>query len=138
MTTAGGAGLILSEAWAALYGRGPDPEEAYEKAIKAVEEAGIPVVAPNDSRATLGKVISALRGQGDWALSVVDKDGTHQYSLVADMCAGLWEGQPSRHGANGYCKPSHQEAEAAVLLAVPLVEWFSSGQIARRVSPTEP
>ena len=40
IATSATAGALLSEAWRAAYGRNPDPEEAYEKATKAVEEAG--------------------------------------------------------------------------------------------------
>ena len=43
----------------------------------------------------------------------------------------LWEGQESRHGGNGYRKPTPAEAEAAVLLAVPLVQFYSAGLLAR-------
>jgi hypothetical protein len=41
-------------------------------------------------------------------------------------------GQESRHGGNGYRKPTQVESEAAVLLAVSLVQWFTSGVLARR------
>ena len=66
MAATGFAGDLLHEAWKAVYGRLPDPEEAYEKAITAVEQAGAPVVIPNNSNATLGSMISALRDQKDW------------------------------------------------------------------------
>lgn len=132
MTSSGDAGDLLYEAWRAAYGRLPDPEEAYEKAIKAVEQAGASVVVPANTKATLGTMIPTLRAQKDWGLSLADKAGEHSYSLIADMCDVLWQGQPSRHGANGYRKPTQDEAEAAVLLAVPLVQWFVSGQILRR------
>lgn len=38
ITGSGSAGALLSESWHAAFGRNPDTEEAYEKAIKAVEE----------------------------------------------------------------------------------------------------
>lgn len=128
----GSAGQLLAEAWYAAFGRSPDPEESYEKAIKSVEEAGVPVVTPNDSKATLGKMIRVMQDQGDWALEPVDAKDARDFGLLVAMCKTLWEGQPSRHGANGYRKPTQGEAEAAVFLAVPLVQWFSSGQIQRR------
>lgn len=122
------AGALLAEAWHAVFGRNPDPEEAYEKAIKAVEEAGAHVVAPNNSRATLGTMIRDMKAQKDWELNLPSADA----DVPVKMAEALWIGQESRHGGNGYRKPTQAEAEAAVLLAVPLVQWFSSGALARR------
>lgn len=132
MAGSGSAGRLLSEAWHSAFGVSPDPEEAYEKAIKAVEAAAIPVVERANSRATLGTVIRVMRDQADWGLELADKAGASFGGPLRDMCQMLWEGQPSRHGANGYRKPTQAEAETAVLLAVPLVHWFYSGAVARR------
>lgn len=132
IATTGSAGALLSEAWHHAFGVSPNPEEAYEKAIKAVEEAGVPTVLPKDRRATLGKMIQTMRPHGDWTLEITDKQGDHYNELVLSMCDALWNGQPSRHGANGYRKPTQGEAEAAVMLAVPLVQWFHSGAVVRR------
>jgi hypothetical protein len=123
------AGALLSEAWHAAFGRNPDPEEAYEKAIKAVEEAGAEVVLPKNSKATLGRMIAAVRDQADWRLPL---DSASAMSAPLEMMKALWEGQESRHGGNGYRKPTSAEAEAAVLLAVPLVQFFTAGLVARR------
>jgi nitrous oxide reductase accessory protein NosL len=122
------AGTILSEAWHAAFGRNPDAEEAYEKAIKAVEEAGAHVVAPSNKKSTLGTMIRDMKAQVDWKLDLPTPDA----DVPIKMAEALWVGQESRHGGNGYRKPTQTEAEAAVLLAVPLVQWFSSGAIARR------
>lgn len=124
----GSAGALLGEAWSACFGRGPNPEEAYEKAIKAVEEAAAPVVSPKNLKATLGTMIRDMKAQGDWKL---DLPGTAQDVPVVLMEA-LWTGQESRHGGNGYRVPTQSEGEAAVLSAVPLVQWFASGAVARR------
>lgn len=132
MGASGEAGHLLSESWHAAFGVSPNPEEAYEKAIKAVEAAGVAVVAPGNGVATLGTMLATMRDQGNWALELADADGSLFTNLVVDMCQALWKGQPSRHGGNGYRKPTQGEAEAAVLLAVPLVQWFVSGAIARR------
>ena len=53
MVTAGRAGQLLSEAWHSAFGANPDPEDAYEKAIKAVEEAAAQVVSPNNLKPLL-------------------------------------------------------------------------------------
>ncbi len=122
------AGALLGEAWHAVFGRNPDPEEAYEKAIKAVEEAGAGVVAPKNGRATLGTMVRDMKAQSDWSLPL----DTEESGAPVRMAEALWQGQESRHGGSGYRKPTPEEAESAVLLAVPLVEWFASGLLARR------
>jgi len=122
------AGALLSEAWVACYGRAPNPEEAYEKAIKAVEEAAASIVSPKNTRATLGSMIRDMKNQGEWR---IDLPGAAQ-DVPVSMMEALWTGQESRHGGNGYRMPTQSEAETAVLLAVPLVQWFMSGNVERR------
>lgn len=124
----GEAGRLLAESWHAAFGKSPDAEEAYEKAIKAVEEAGARMVSPNNSKTTLGTMIRDMKAQKDWKLDLSAQDA----DVPVKMAEALWIGQESRHGGNGYRKPSRTEAEAAVLLAVPLVQWFTSGALARR------
>lgn len=131
VATSATAGALLSEAWHAAYGRNPDPEEAYEKAIKAVEEAGAEAVLPKNAKATLGTMIAAVRDQGDWSLPL---ESASALSAPLEMMKALWEGQESRHGGNGYRKPTPAEAEAAVLLAVPLVQFFTAGLISQPAS----
>ncbi len=131
MATSTTAGALLSEAWRAAYGRNPDPEEAYEKAIKAVEEAGTGVVSPKNQRASLGTMARDMENQGDWALPLGDDLKHPSSDVVYKMVQSLWAGQESRHGGNGYRKPTPAEAEAAVLLAVPLVQFFTAGLVAR-------
>lgn len=121
------AGELLAEAWHAAFGRSPDPEEAYEKAIKAVEAAGAALVAPKNAKATLGTMIRDMKAQGDWKLPLPTS-----VEPLLPMAEALWTGQASRHGGGAYRKPSQGEAESAVLLAVALVQFFSSGAAARR------
>ncbi|MBG6056151.1 hypothetical protein IWX81_002583 [Salinibacterium sp. CAN_S4] len=132
MGTASTAGALLSEAWHAAFGRGPDPEEAYEKAIKAVEEAGAGVVSPKNVRASLGTMARDMESQGNWSLPLGEDSKHPSASAPYMMVQALWAGQESRHGGNSYRKPTPEEAEAAVLLAVPLVQWFTSAVLARR------
>lgn len=128
VSNATSAGALLGEAWHAAYGRSPDTEEAYEKAIKAVEEAGAHVVSPNNRRATLGTMIRDMKSQEGWRLDLPTPDA----DVPVKIAEALWGGQESRHGGNGYRKPTQPEAEAAVMLAVPLVQWFTSGALQRR------
>ena len=53
--------------------------------------------------------------------------------VVIANCELLWNSDP-RHGNDERGVPSQQEAEAAVLLAVLLVNWFKMGAIFRSSS----
>ncbi|WP_405216009.1 hypothetical protein [Agrococcus sp. Ld7] len=128
MTTSDG-GALLTEAWHAAFGRSPDPEDAYEKAIKAVEAAGVHVVSPKNSKATLGTMIRDMRAQADWRLPTSVPGREQAADVVVSMMDALWNGQGSRHGGNGYIKPTQEQGEVAVFLAVPLVQWFNRGVI---------
>ncbi|CAN5350606.1 hypothetical protein BH10ACT7_BH10ACT7_19960 [soil metagenome] len=131
IATSATAGALLSEAWHAAYGRNPNPEEAYEKAIKAVEEAGAEAVLPKNPKATLGTMIAAVRDQGDWSLPLESSSAS---SAPLEMMRAFGEGRESRQGGNGDRKPTPAGAEAAVLLAVPLVQYFTAALVARRTS----
>lgn len=134
MALPGNAGSLLTEAWHAAFGVNPDHEKAYAKSVKAVEAAAIPVVSPNHTGATLGTVIGQMRADGNWKLAMAREHATHTTAqvLIGNMQA-LWTGQNDRHaGQPGYAPSTQAEAEAAVMLAVPLVQLFSSGAIARR------
>lgn len=136
MRSSGHAGRRLAEAWGAAFGIDPDPAKAYGLAIKAVEDAALPKVPlkPNDHR-TLGSVIRVLNSANNdaaaWTLKFQreDKYYSNGKTLVA-MLKTLWSGQTDRHGGDHELVSgtaiTQEAAEAAVMLAVPLVQWFSS------------
>lgn len=135
MATRGHAGARLSEAWHAVYGISPNPAHAYAMAVKAVEDASIPATVPNQANATLGHVIGRLRNDGDWSLPLTREDSDAPTAeLVIRMCKALWKGHHDRHGGvpDAPQSVSQEEAEAAVHIAVFLVQGFASGLIARR------
>jgi hypothetical protein len=141
MRSSGHAGKRLAEAWGAAFGLEPDPTKAYGLAVKAVEDAALPKVRlkPNDHR-TLGSVIRVLNSAkfdaADWTLKFQrdDKHYSNGQTLVA-MLKTLWSGQTDRHGGDHEFVTgaviSQEAAEAAVMLAVPLVQWFSSGFVVK-------
>ncbi len=133
------AGTHLSAAWTAAYGRHPIPSRAYSEAIKAVEAACIPVVVPGPrgAQATLGMVIIELNNhQQDWRLAILSSGAPADISPLLAMLRLLWQGQTDRHGGSTPTIPvTAQAAEAAVHLAVTLVQWFQSGAIQRVDAP---
>lgn len=135
MRASGSAGERLSEAWHAAFGVSPDPSRAYGLAIKAVEDALKPVVSPEDAQSTLGKMIGVIRGQAGWSLALQRASERAQPSdVLVAMLRTLWDGQVDRHGGDpAAARISQEAAETAVLLAVPLVYWFTSGRAYRSI-----
>jgi hypothetical protein len=133
--SSGRAGARLASAWASAFGISPHPSQAYSLAVKAVEDAAVQVVCPNDSLATLGKIISQMRNAGGWNLPLPreDEHATTSSTLIS-MMKMLWAGQADRHGGNHdpALEITQEAAEVAVMTAATLVQWFSSGAVARR------
>ena len=127
-------GEHLRSARAHLYGRGPNPTEAYRDAVRAVEAAAKPVVSPKDATATLGKIKGVLRdaSDGKFRFAIKGREESDPRDTVVAMLGLLYAGQHDRHG-NAEAPPSvsHEEAEAAFHLAVTLVHWFRSGAISQ-------
>lgn len=136
LMTEGRPGEHLARAWRAIYGRNPDPSDGYREAIKAVEAAAIPTVSPANHRATLGTVIADLRNDPTkWAVSLHSPNPDEQVPAVRGMLELLWKGHLARHGTPDSSAPldvSQGDAEAALHLALTLVQWFTSGVVATK------
>lgn len=128
------AGALLAEAWRRTYGLHPDPTTGYRDAVRAVEEVVCPLVLPNDGAATLGKVIAHLRQGGHrWTFVLVDRDGQGTVEPLVTMLDRIWTGQVSRHaGGENSRDQTPAEAQAAVHLAVTLVQLLGAGALTRR------
>jgi hypothetical protein len=126
------AGKRMARAWEAVFGVHPDPTKAYSMAVKAVEDAAIPVVCSNDRSATLGKVIGQVKA-GTWKLPHLREDpSAPTHDVLVGMMSTLWTGQHDRHGGPssvGVPAVTQAEAESAVMLAVTLVGWFETGKV---------
>jgi len=75
-----------------------------------------------------GKYCFVLVGRGD----IAKKADTDAVTIVRLMAQLLWTGQHDRHSNFDPSKPisvNQAEAEAAVHLAVVLVQWFEAGMI---------
>lgn len=125
------ASANLQEAWSKAFGRSPDPSDAWDHAIKAVESVLMPILEPANTRATLGSVIGILSTQGaKWRgiFPKVDKDGAIE-NVVA-MLRLLWP-NPDRHGPTPR-KPTLEESRAVVTLAATIVQWHREGTVVVR------
>lgn len=144
----GKAGAHLHNAWNAAFGASPNPSYAYAQAIKAVEVASAGTIGSDGERATLGTRLGewlgsesqyrvVLRGEGSSAPGAPTRWDTPGVRIARLMAQLLWTSQDDRHGDPDLAKPitvSQPEAEAAVHLAVLLVQWLRSGALARSSS----
>jgi hypothetical protein len=122
------AGDHLAEAWRQLAGRTPNPDAAYFQAVLAVEAAAKPVVSPNDSMATLGRMMGAIKANPHMWTFVLGRPED-----VLGPAGLLWENH-RRHGTDDREAPmgmSQAEADAGVHLAITLVRWFAGGAFSR-------
>jgi hypothetical protein len=136
MARAGRAGVRLAKAWEELYGIEPNASAAYGLAIKAVEDAAIPVVSVANERATLGTVLAQMEQQADWTLPMGrEHERAPSRDVLIGMMRMLWHGQHDRHGGQPSAPGdvSIEEATVAVSLAVSLVNLFHAGTIARGI-----
>jgi hypothetical protein len=132
IASAGSSGRILARAWSHVHGFQPNDSGGYADAVRAVEIAAIDLVQPNNKNATLGSVVNQMRDQGDWRLPLREHQYAPSSELILNSARTLWHGHRDRHGSVDYSDVTHDEARAAVALAATLVEWFTSGAVARR------
>lgn len=140
--SSGQAGTTLALAWGAAFGLEPSPREAYRFAVEAVEDAAIPLMGfAAAEKPTLGHVIRKMNGRTfdavGWTLPFQREDDHYSNGkTVVAMLKTLWAGQADRHGGDHEhatkVSISQEAAESAVLLAVPLVHWFTSGSVLSR------
>jgi hypothetical protein len=97
-STADEATKELGEAWSNAFGRNGDPSDAWDHAIKSVEDVLIPVVVPSQSKPNLGHVVGQLRNQGHlWQMILPGKDQNHDVAPLVGMLDSIWPNH-DRHG----------------------------------------
>lgn len=139
MSEAGDAGTLLAESWGQLFGRNPNPSEAYRTTVKAVEAATKPYLCPKDDQYTLGKGLRAMRDQHQgYVIDVLDDHpgNTPPHNVdggvIQLMMRSIWESQHDRHAGNGDSTPiTSKEARAAIFLAVPIIQAFHDGLVSK-------
>lgn len=127
------ASNALEQAWACQYGRsGQDASKVWDLCTQAVESVLKPLVSPNDSKATLGKMIQALEDaprKWEFALPTRERKGALITGVDSFISALRIVGyNPSRHGGSS---DKVQLAESAVVLhqAVAIVCWLNQGAL---------
>lgn len=124
----------LAEAWANAFGRNGDPSDAWDHAIKAVEDVLIPEMMPNNRSATLGNVLGELSGQNgaQWKLVLPGNNQNHDVAHLVAMLRLMWPNHDRHGGATPKRTPSEQEARAVVTLAATIVQWHREGWIIQK------
>lgn len=128
------AGALLKRAWEAIYDFEPKDSSAYASAVKAVEAAALPALGIEKSTATVSDAVRAIeKKDSTWRLPF-QREHTEYPSrdVLLGMLKSLYRGQRDRHGSAAYTEVTHEEAEAAVLMAVTLVGWFVGGLVRER------
>ncbi|MEW2267736.1 hypothetical protein ACGF5T_34650 [Streptomyces sp. NPDC047853] len=124
----------LQKAWAAVYGRHPDPGAGYRHAVAAVEDVACPLLLPREQVPTLGKVRAHLQQSADkYTMVISDKSGAPaSIEAITALVGLLWHGQRDRHEGGPTSAPISQEAaEQAVHIACLLVATISAGALRR-------
>jgi hypothetical protein len=121
----------LAEAWRKAYGREPDPSDAWDHSIKAVEHILKPVVCSSNAVATLGKIVGDLRSQPQlWKLVLPGKPADFSVAPLVAMLDVIWP-NPDRHGSGTPVMITLDQAHAVVHLAVTVVQWGRAGVLQR-------
>lgn len=127
------SGRLLAEAWRHAFSMQRDPSASYRSSVRAVEAAAGPILTPADPRPSLGKMITALRdGMTKWNFTFTVDSAVNPKGVLLQMMQLLWTNEYSRHVDADPAVPLHvsqPEAESAVILALTLVNWFTSGAI---------
>lgn len=123
----------LREAWGRVFGRNPDPSDAWDHAIKALEELLIPIVVPGKPKSNLGTVAGELANSSHkWHIDLDSSGSRDAAETLSDMLRLVWP-NPDRHGGGADRRaPSQEEAESAVHLSVAIVEMCRDGRLVKR------
>ena len=132
------ASRLMQDAWALAFGRDPNPSEAWSDAIKSIETLLKPIFSPNDSKATIGKMIAALRDKPEkWVCSLPDrKYRTKDDEITKNGIEILIDTlnvigyQPNRHGSETKDIVDCITIRSVLFLSVTVLGWLRDGVLA--------
>lgn len=126
------ASAQLQEAWTAAYGRNPNASDAWDHAIKAIEAVLIPIVLPNDTKATLGSVLGDIGANPAKRTVTLTSSSSKLNALetIEELLRLVWP-NPDRHegGAGASRVPDLEEARTVLAISIMLVQMARAGQI---------
>ena len=131
------ASQYMQEAWIFAFGREPNLNDAWERAVKAIEVLLKPIVSPADDNATLGKMIGALRQSPDkWECKLPDRvynvngeiNSKRGIEVFIDALATIGY-QPDRHGGDQPQDIDEATARSVLFLATTVVGWLRYGAL---------
>lgn len=123
------ASAELVEAWSKAYGRDPDPSDAWDHSIKALEAALQPIVCPKNDKATLGTMIRDLSSKPEkWTFGLNNSGSTiGGVEILIEMLRLVWP-NPDRHaGGSNRRQPDLAEAQAVLQVAINVVHLVRLG-----------
>jgi hypothetical protein len=128
------AGEEIRLAWRACFRLTPNYDDAYRRAVLAVEAVAAPFFIPDDPRPTLGKAISHLQQTtAQYIVGGLDDPRRSSAETLHAMLDLLWRNH-GRHVEPGGTRPqgvTQPEAEAVVYLATTIVQLFQRGLVTR-------
>jgi len=131
------ASQYMQETWIFAFGREPNLNDAWDRAVKAIEVLLKPIVSPSDVRATLGKMISVLRQSSDkWECKLPDREYKANgktkvkpgIEVLIDALATIGY-QPDRHGSDQPQDVDEATARSVLFLATTVVGWLRDGTL---------
>lgn len=131
-TANGSAATHLANAWAETFGKDRNPTHAHAEMIRAVESAAVPIVTPNDKKATLGTLIGQMESQPTLYTTSGASAVNDGVGGIVSMMKTLWQQQTDRHGANPTIPATQERVEFLLPTAAALVHAFANGHVRRK------
>ena len=119
----------LRRAWGHAFARRPDPSAACFEAAKAVEAAARAMIEPNNSKATLGTMLSVIEDKPEKWTTVFESSDARAFETVVSMMRMIWKGHLRHGNPDEPIDVSTEQCEMIVHAAALLVHWFGAGRI---------
>ena len=122
----------LNTAWSKVYGRSPDPSDAWDHSIKAVEALLWGLVIPKNNGATLGTILTTLADKpSNWTFRLTSSSKTIGNVETLEAVLRLIWPNPDRHASGTARSPTYDEAKTVVQIAVMVVGCLRTGALVK-------